>query len=143
MKVYHGLLAVFFVQNAVAQYFSEGWKPGQAVSKAQSGYTAAAASPESTATAYTPGENSDTKSESKGIASFFDLSNLLETGPAKALFGSLGVNISEKIEAAKEHAKIWDERIPLITDDNYEELVLNEKFKTLEAEKDRLWFIVM
>ena len=36
----------------------------------------------------------------------------------------------------------WDERIPFITDENFEELIVNEPL-TEQEEKDRLWFIVM
>jgi len=39
--------------------------------------------------------------------------------------------------------EIWDRRIPLITDDNYKDLVEEEEFGSLEEEKDRLWFIVI
>lgn len=75
--------------------------------------------------------------------SLFDLSTYLETEPLKSLFNRAGVNITERLEAARKEAKFWDERIPLITDDNYEDLIVEEKFSSLEEERDRVWFLVM
>ena len=130
-----------FAVSVSGQYFSEGWKPGQAVSKAATGYTSATSvySPQNTDTS--GGQQATT--ESKGLSSLLDLTNLLQTGPAKAFFGSIGVNITEKIALAQEQTKIWDPRIPLITDDNYESMIVEEKFETLEEETNRVWFFVM
>ncbi|KAI5123391.1 hypothetical protein M0805_006099 [Coniferiporia weirii] len=128
------LPALAFAGGASAQYFSEGWKPGQPVAKERSDYSHP---PASTAAEGTRAVQPATR------GSLFDLSTYLETGPVKALFSRVGVNITEKLEAAREQTKIWDERIPLITDDSYEDLVVEEHFETLEEEKDRLWFIVI
>lgn len=121
------------------QYLSEGWKPGQAVTATANGYTSAAYSPHNSAV---PNDD-DTPTAYEGISSLFDLTNILQSGPVKSLLDSVGVNITERLEAAKESARIWDERIPLITDSNYQEIVLEEKFETLEEERDRVWFFVM
>ena len=119
--------------SVAGQYFSEGWKPGQAVTKTATGYTFAAATPTGAAN---PASTANAKKP-------FDFSSILETGPLKSLFQRVGVNISEKLEAARQSTKIWDDRIHLITDDNYNELIANEKFKSLEEERDRVWFLVM
>lgn len=130
MKLSLALAFFAFSHFTAAQYFSEGWKPGQAVTKSSAGFTFQTASaPESTPT-------------SEGKAPF-DFSSLLEAGPLKSLFQRAGVNISERLEAARQSVRIWDERIPLITDDNYNELIVNEKFETPEEEKKRAWFLVM
>jgi len=70
----------------------------------------------------------------------FDINKILTTGPSVALFNRFGINITERIEASL--AQIWDERVPLITDDNYEDVVVNE-ILTEQEEKDRLWVIVI
>ena len=133
------LASLAFAGLVSAQYLSEGWKPGQPVAKGQTGYTHQAA-PTGGAV---PGSQ-ETPAPRKSLASLFSLEALLESGPVQALFGSAGVNITEKLQAAREQqASLWDERIPLITDDNYENMIVEEKFETLEEEKDRAWFIIM
>jgi hypothetical protein len=128
-----GLAFFSLATSAAGQYFSEGWKPGQAVTKSATGYTHPSATPSSAAEA-TPTANSKAP---------FDFSSILEAGPLKSLFQRVGVNISEKLEAARQSVKFWDDRINLITDDNYNELIVNEKFQSLEEEKNRVWFLVM
>lgn len=115
---------------ANAQYFSDGWRPGQAV-------TAEPASPRATGGIPPP------KSEPAEPFSFSDLldfNKVLTSGPVKGMFDKFGVNITERIEAAG--VSPWDDRIPLITDENYVDVVVNEKM-TEEEERDRVWVIVM
>jgi len=121
-----------------AQYFSEGWKPGQHVARG-SGYsyeTVAATAQQAQATQAAPDAPSSPKSP-------FDITTYLESGPLKALFNRAGVNITEKLEASRALSKIWDERVPLIHDDNYEQLILEEEFESLEEERDRVWFLII
>ena len=130
-----GLAVLAISTNVAGQYFSEGWKPGQAVTKSGTGYTYPTATPSGSVSAGpTPTANSKSP---------FDFSSILEVGPLKALFQKAGVNISEKLEAARQSVKIWDDRINLITDDNYRDLIVDEKFSSLEEERDRVWFLVM
>lgn len=137
MKVLSGaiLASLLLALNSHAQYLSDGWKPGQAVTTAQVGH------------AYEPSaagqDVPSTVEESKKKGSIFDLSTYLEAGPLKTLFNRAGINVTEKLEAARERAKIWNDDIPLLTDENYEGTVVEEHFGTLEEERDRLWFIVM
>lgn len=56
-----------------------------------------------------------------------------------SLLGKVGVNLSAVFNATND---IWDPRIPLITDDNYDEIIVNEPL-TPEEEQKRTWFIVM
>lgn len=128
-----GLAVLAVSTNVTAQYYSEGWKPGQAVTKSATGYTFQTSTPDSSSGA---APTANTKSP-------FDFSSLLEIGPLKSLFQRAGVNITEKLEAARKSSKIWDERINLITDDNYNDLIVNEKFESLKDEKERVWFLVM
>jgi len=71
----------------------------------------------------------------------FDLTNLLTSGPVAEWAAKAGYNITEKISEVKSR-KIWDDRIPLITDENYESMVVNETLTAAEEDK-RVWFIVV
>jgi hypothetical protein len=123
------LIPLALVAPSCAQYFSAGWTPGQAV----------------------PTETSSPPSFEPGTAplppprqgeSRFSLSYMLSNGPVSQLFNRLGINITERLEAAKANSEIWDNRIPLITDDNYNDLLVNEVLTT-EEEKNRVWFLIM
>jgi hypothetical protein len=123
------LIPLALVAPSSAQYFSAGWTPGQAV----------------------PTETSSPPSFEPGTAplppprqgeSRFSLSYMLSNGPVSQLFNRLGINITERLEAAKANSEIWDNRIPLITDDNYNDLLVNEVLTT-EEEKNRVWFLIM
>ena len=115
--------ALSLAGSASAQYFSEGWKPGKPVSKGATGFTYQPAPTGVTTESSTEGSSRAT-GPSKGLLSLFSLESLLQTAPVQALFGRAGVNITEKLEAARAHSSIWDERIPLLTDENYEDLVV-------------------
>jgi hypothetical protein len=121
--VYGSLASTSF---AKAQYFSHGWKPGQPVTS--SAPTAPEYTPAPSVAATPPG------------GSFFQ--NFLASEPVVAFFEKLGINITERLGAYREQPKYWDERIPLITDDNYKETIVEESL-TQEEEKARVWFLVM
>ena len=133
MKLSLALLAL--VASSNAQYFSAGWSPGQKQPEPQS--------PEhpvdSTSTPVPIAEPAKTTPLS--LLNLFDTTKLLTSGPSVALFNRFGINITERIEASS-LAHMWDERVPLITDDNYEDLVVNEVM-TEQEEADRVWVIVM
>jgi hypothetical protein len=38
---------------------------------------------------------------------------------------------------------MWDKRIPLITDENYESLIVGETFSSEEEESERVWFLIV
>jgi hypothetical protein len=123
------LTALAFVAPSSAQYFSAGWAPGQAVP------TDAPSSPsfEPDTTPLPPPRQGESR---------FSLSYLLSNGPVSQLVNRLGFNLTERLEAAQTESEIWDNRIPLVTDDNYNELIVNEVL-TEEEEKDRVWFLIM
>ncbi|RDB19791.1 hypothetical protein Hypma_012896 [Hypsizygus marmoreus] len=132
------LAGLAFAASVNAQYFSKGWAPGQPKVRTEDAPPAAAAQtsiPQKEAAPSGPLKPS-------GIASYFDLGKILSSQPSVALFSKLGINITEKLEGAYERAKIWDERVPLITDDNFQELIVNEPL-TEQEEKDRTWVIVI
>ena len=132
MKLYPILGVLALAASIEAQYFSAGWAPGQPIPEE--------ASPTSVPEKQAPANKRISPSS---LASYLDLSKLLTSEPAVALFGRFGINITEKVQGAIELSKNrWDERIPLITDDNYEDLIVNEPL-TEEEEKERTWIIAM
>ncbi|KAF5333389.1 hypothetical protein D9611_002654 [Ephemerocybe angulata] len=122
---------------AQAQYFSQGWKPGQAA------HTQAAAPKEG----WAPGQPIERQPAGDGSAP-----ETVETAPPKAPFDwdfgkilvstlqSFGMNISlpEGVGLDK-----WDDRIPLITDENYEDVIVKEEFASDEEAEKRTWVLVI
>lgn len=126
------LLALAASSNA--QYFSGGWRPGQAAQETTDAYVP---EPSSTPEPAAPAQPQKPFS----LSSLFDFNRILTSAPAAALFSQVGINITEKVQAALD-VKIWDERVELITDDNYKDIIVNEPM-TEQEEKDRVWIIVM
>jgi hypothetical protein len=122
------LAALAFVAPSCAQYFSAGWTPGQAV-------------PTDTPAPPLVAETNHLPPPRQG-QSPFSLSYFLSTGPVSQFFDSLGINITERLEAAESHSEIWDGRIPFVTDENFDDLIVNEVL-TDEEEKLRVWFLIM
>lgn len=121
--------ALTLVAPSDAQYFSAGWTPGQAVPTV----TPDASSFDPKPATFPPPREGESR---------FSLSYILSTGPAAQLFNRLGINITERLEAAKNNSEIWDGRIPLITDDNYNDFIVNEVL-TEEEEKNRVWLLIV
>ena len=109
---------------ARAQYFSAGWTPGQPVPTLPVNAESQAAQPTDTGK----------RSKAPALSSFLD--NLVTGGPLLALSSAIGLNFSGTPPV------VWDERIPLITDSNYADLIINEEM-TPEEEEERVWFIIM
>ena len=125
------LLALLASSNA--QYFSAGWTPGQKQPDPQQ--------PVASKPVPVPAEPVKATTTPLNLLNLFDTTKILTSGPSVALFNRFGINITERMELFS-LAKIWDERIPLITDDNYDDLVVNEAL-TEQEEIDRVWIIVM
>lgn len=120
-------LALFGVVSA---QYSAGWAPGQPVEQPYAGEWA-------------PGQAAPDDARQPVQAAPFDISQFFTSGPLASLLLKAGVNLTKNLEeAAEREDKRWDKRIPLITDDNYESLIVNETL-TEEEEKDRVWMIVM
>ncbi|KAG5648752.1 hypothetical protein DXG03_000099 [Asterophora parasitica] len=126
-----GLLAA----AANAQYFSEGWAPGKAVPTVDTPPTHPTSIPQKQAA---PAE----RLTPAKIASWFDLATLLQSAPAVSVFERFGINITERLEGAVQAAKIWDDRVTLITDHNYQDVIVNEPL-TEQEEQDRTWILVI
>ena len=72
----------------------------------------------------------------------FTVENVLGSGPAVALFDKFRINITDKLANASKSLDVWDKRIPLITDDNFDEIIVNEEMSEEEA-RDRIWFLIV
>ncbi|KAG8865162.1 hypothetical protein FRB96_000051 [Tulasnella sp. 330] len=74
----------------------------------------------------------------------FDVETLLTYGPVAKLISKTGVNVTEKFAEAKRAAAAtgWHPDIPLITDDNYQEMIMDEKLSAAEMDK-RVWIILV
>ena len=118
--------------SANAQYFSAGWSPGQKQPEPQQ---RVASKP--VPVAAEPAKATPLLS----LLNLLDTTKILKSGPSVALFNHFGINITERMETAS-LAKIWDERVPLITDDNFDDLIVNEALSEQE-EIDRVWIIAM
>ncbi|KAJ7167746.1 hypothetical protein C8R46DRAFT_1350699 [Mycena filopes] len=129
MKV---LSVLALAATANAQYFSDGWVPGQAVTAENAAPSAAGGAP--------PLRQNVQPAEPFSLSSLLDISKILSSGPVKGLFEKAGINITERLQAAA--LMPWDTRVPLITDENYSELVVNEQL-TEEEEEKRVWAIVV
>lgn len=111
-------------------YYSSGWSPDDTKTTAMSSPTpstegGAGATPEPAVT---------------GSPFSFDWTDLIKKGPIGDLFKLAGINVTEHLEAAKQRAAVkpYDQRVPLITDENYESLI----FDPVDG-KDKTWFIVV
>lgn len=125
MKLLALVLVVAGLANA--QYFSAGWTPGQPVPTLPA-YTQSQVPPAQ------PAEMAGKHGATPRKASFLD--NLVTGGPLSALSSAIGLNITGTPPV------VWDDRIPLITDSNYADLVGNEEM-TPEEEQERVWFIIV
>ncbi|KIK64873.1 hypothetical protein GYMLUDRAFT_240812 [Collybiopsis luxurians FD-317 M1] len=131
MKLLWSCVSWAFLASVHAQYFSEGWKPGQAVTQEP-----LASGPAATQAAQ---QNQQSSSGSDS-----PLGKILSSSPVSSFFAKAGLNISSLASAAglTSTAYPWDTRIPLITDMNFNDTIVNEVM-TEEEEKDRTWFIVV
>ncbi|KAF8528837.1 hypothetical protein BU17DRAFT_37569 [Hysterangium stoloniferum] len=117
--------------GANAYEYSPGWSPGQPKTRD--------IPPVATPVGFKPSEE-----RRQSLFEGFSLTNILTKGPIGSLFTKAGINITDNLAEAKKKSILpWDERIPMITDGNYEELLFNENFATPEEEADRVWFIIV
>jgi hypothetical protein len=134
--------ALAFLAPVRAQY-TAGWTPGQAASRGgavkgstSSGWAPGAAQATATARVLPASPRADGPPKE-----FFE--RLLTTGPLGALLDRAGVNVSEKLAEQKaKQAAMWDARVPLLSDYNFEGIVVNESLSAAE-EAARVWFIIM
>ncbi|KAI6040443.1 hypothetical protein EDC04DRAFT_2567093 [Pisolithus marmoratus] len=117
-------LSLLAIAGAVnAQYFSAGWAPGQPI-------------PTEPATTASPASWSQPTQKIHANTPSSFLGELVTAGPVSAIMSLVGLNITGTRNVD------WDERIPLITDSNYQDIIVNEELSTEEEEK-RVWFLIM
>ena len=129
-----------FSTSVYAQYFSAGWQPGQKVVQG-----------EADGREWTPGDNPEERPPpppDSGAAppadTPFQWSKLLTEGPIGNALLKVGLNYSAaREEAERRKANMWDKRIPLITDDNYGSVIVNETFANEVEERERVWFLIV
>ncbi|KAF8806259.1 hypothetical protein BYT27DRAFT_7168667 [Phlegmacium glaucopus] len=126
------------VASSSAQYFSAGWTPGQKQPEHQPPQESQVIA---SVTKPSPIPEPPVKATPFSLSNLLDINRVLTTGPSVALFNRFGINITERVEASRLE-NIWDIRVPLITDDNYNDLIVNETL-TEQEEKDRVWIIVI
>lgn len=66
----------------------------------------------------------------------------LANGPVGSLLAKAGLNLTAALNSSATLAELWDPRIPLIHDDNYDEVIVHEAL-TPEEEAARTWFLVI
>ncbi|VDB97161.1 unnamed protein product [Peniophora sp. CBMAI 1063] len=130
---------------AAAQYFDEGWKPGMPVRDqppAQQQYQGQQPFASPPKAAPTQAKSKTPLELYNQVADKLTVENVLGSGPAVALFDKFGINITDKLANATKNLDVWDKRIPLITDENYEDIIVNEEMTEEEA-RDRVWLLII
>ena len=144
MKLLSPLLllgTLFSLSTSVyAQYYSAGWKPDQKVVRE-----------DVDAREWAPGDRpeghppppSDAGAAPPAEAPFH-WSKILTEGPIGNALLKVGLNYTAaREEAERRRANMWDKRIPLITDENYGSVIVNEAFSNEEEERERIWFLIV
>ncbi|EIW63122.1 uncharacterized protein TRAVEDRAFT_43427 [Trametes versicolor FP-101664 SS1] len=142
------LSCLLCVVSVSAQHPSEGWQPEQQQQPLHVPPPAQTFNPIAEEPAPTgpqlqppPPASGDLVSMFKSFTSLLGLNRLLDAdGPVASLFGKMGVNVAEAI--APSTVSSWDLRIPLITDDNFDEIIVHEEL-TPKEEAARVWFLVI
>jgi hypothetical protein len=78
----------------------------------------------------------------KKLTKAADPAIILRSKPVVSLFSLAGINITERVDSVIQDSQIWDPRVPLITDENYRDLIINEEMSIEEQEK-RTWFLII
>lgn len=130
------IFAVASAADADVNDYSEGWATEAA---------AAETAPSTfSLTALTESTTSLPAASTPPSSPWFDWTRLVKSGPIYNLLTRAGVNITQHLDAVSQRVneKPWDPRIPMITDENWEDMVLNEPLFP-EDEKGRTWFMVV
>ncbi|KAL1942702.1 hypothetical protein VTO73DRAFT_4942 [Trametes versicolor] len=140
------LSCLLCIVSVSAQHPSEGWQPEQQqqplhVPPPAQTFNPIAEGPAGPQVHAPPPASGDLVSMFKSFTSLLGLNRLLNAdGPVASLFGKMGVNVAEAI--APSTVSSWDLRIPLITDDSFDEIIVHEEL-TPKEEAARVWFLVI
>ena len=130
------LLAFPAILIANTYAYTEGWRPGQPYTKYITG-TSAAGSSTPTKAADAPPVKPWSIKDIK-----FTLEDVLAKGPISNILQKFGYNVTAQLEKAREGIPPrFTTAIPLLSDINYEEELLNERFSSPEEEDRRVWAI--
>ena len=143
MKLSPAILSTLLcAASASAQYFSAGWSPGQPADSHQPvpAYAFDPPAQEQPAAPAPPSSNTGADAPVGVQRPLGLVDKVLLSGPVRSLFGKFGMNMSDVV--ARGSTLPWDPRIPIITDENFEEMIVNEVM-TKEEEQDRSWFVIM
>ncbi len=134
------IFAVASTADADANHYSEDWD----LSTAAEAAAAETAPSTSSLTALTESTTSLPAASAPSSSPWFDWTRLVTSGPIYHLLTRAGVNVTQHLDAVTQRVneKPCDPRVPMITDENWEHMVLNESLSP-EEEKDRTWFMVV
>ncbi|KAH9943182.1 uncharacterized protein BXZ73DRAFT_87570 [Epithele typhae] len=146
MKLSAALLATLLCSASTsAQYFSQGWNPGQAVLNNEPNAVPAHAfdapakkEPAPAPPPPPPAAQGDEKPSMQREPTIMD--KVLLSGPVSGFMGRFGFNATDLVTRSGKLP--WDPRIPFITDENWQDIIVNEQL-TEEEEKKRGWFLVI
>jgi hypothetical protein len=111
--------------STYAQYSPAGWFPGQP------------ASPSPTSTTPAPEHTLDHSQPSPPLGHFVE--KILASDPVAKIFSSFGINITDRLAtSAKQREELVGFPHPLITDESYPELIVNEKLTEQEEQEQGL-----
>jgi hypothetical protein len=131
-----GLLAFLGILPAITYAYTEGWRPGQTYTKYMTGTSAAGSSTPTRATDATPAKPWSIKDFK------FGLEDVLTKGPVSHVLQKFGFNVSAQLETVRKGVPPrFTTAIPLLSDANYEDDLLNERFPSPEDEDERVWAI--
>lgn len=129
VSVLSSLACFFAVSNA--QYFSQGWQPGQPTTSTVGSIPKG-----------TPVFQPEGGAQAEKPAAAPGFMDALAQGSVGQLLAKAGINLTAAAAAAATYEDLWDMRVPFIHDDNYDELIVNEPL-TPEEEAERTWFLIM
>ncbi|KAB5592761.1 hypothetical protein CTheo_3829 [Ceratobasidium theobromae] len=137
------ILLVASLTSSYAQYFSEGWKPGQPVPTDTTALETGESIPAPTAAPTST--QAATWNWSEFSSKHLDFGRIMTEGPIASALSGVGINASYHLEQARLRAseRGWDDRVPFLTDENYKSLVKDETFDTPEEAEKRTWFVIV
>lgn len=134
------LFAVLSTTTSAA--YTDGWQPGKPYTKYLTSSTTTGTAGSSIPTSPTSSpQHAEQKSWS--FKDIFNLENILTQGPVSRVIQKFGFNVTAQLEMARQGIPPrFAPDIPLLTDANYEDELLNEQYASQQEEDDRVWAIM-
>lgn len=140
------IAALALVLPATTSYaYTEGWQPGQSYTKYMTSTSTTGSAPASIPTKGSSSTKSPASSFSlSDLKSLFSLEEILTKGPVSRVIQKFGFNVTAQLEMAREGIPPrFAADIPLLTDANYEDELLNEQYVSPQEEDERTWAIMV